>query len=78
MNSPSSSGKSTPASFLQKEILPSRRESCKIESTDDFLTMTDQNGINQEDVKKISHDLTEAAVCRIVDHMVTSKHDLNN
>ena len=61
LNGPSSSGKSTLAKLLQELILAKRRERYAIVSIDDFLTMTAQDAIYEEDVYEISWDLCGAA-----------------
>ncbi len=80
LNGPSSSGKSSLAQLLQGLILARRRERYEIVSIDDFLTMSAQDVIYEEDVYAISRDLCEAASAAlkteagvIVDHVITSK-----
>ena len=80
LNGPSSSGKSTLAKCLQRLIRAKRRERYEIVSIDDFLTMTAQDAIYEEDVYEISPDLCEAALASletaagvIVDHVITSR-----
>ena len=79
LNGPSSSGKSTLARMLQALILEKRGEHYGIVSIDDFLDMTPQETIYEEDVYEISQDLCEAAAEAartgdgvIVDHVITS------
>ena len=79
LNGPSSSGKSTLAKCLQRLIRTKRRERYEIVSIDDFLTMTVQDAVYEEDVYKISPDLCkeasallETAAGVIVDHVITS------
>ena len=80
LNGPSSSWKSTLAKLLQELILAKRRERYAIVSIDDFLAMTAQDAIYEEDVYAISPDLCRAASASlettggvIVDHVITSK-----
>ena len=80
LNGPSSSGKSSLAQLLQGLIWTKRRERYEIISIDDFLTMTAQEPICEEDVYEISQNLCEAASAAletadgvIMDHVITSK-----
>ena len=80
LNGPSSSGKSTLARMLQALILKKRGEWFEIVSIDDFLNMTAQDAIYEDDVFEISQDLCKAAAEAaqngtgvIVDHVITSK-----
>ena len=80
LNGPSSSGKSTLAKCLQGLIRAKRRERYEIVSIDDFLTMTAQDALCEEDVYEISPDLCAAASASletaagvIVDHVITSR-----
>jgi len=80
LNGPSSSGKSTLAKCLQSLIRAKRRERYEIVSIDDFMTVSLQDTIYEEDVYEISPELCEAAVAVletaagvIVDHVITSK-----
>ena len=61
LNGPSSSGKSSLAQLLQGLILTRRSERYEIISIDDFLTMSAQDAIYEEDVYEISWDLCGAA-----------------
>ena len=54
LNGPSSSGKSSLAQLLQGLILTRRSERYEIISIDDFLTMSAQDAIYEEDVYEIS------------------------
>ena len=80
LNGPSSSGKSTLAKMLQTLILTDRGEQYEIISIDDFLKMTAQDVIYEEDVFEISQLLCDAAKNAaqtkdgvIIDHVITSK-----
>lgn len=80
LDGPSSSGKSSLAQLLQGLILTRRSERYEIISIDDFLTMSAQDAIYEEDVYEISWDLCGAASAAlktadgvIVDHVITSK-----
>lgn len=80
LNGPSSSGKPTLARLLQRLIQAKRHERYEIVSIDDFLTMTAQDAIYEEDAYEISPDLCEAASAAlktaagvIVDHVITSE-----
>ena len=57
LNGPSSSGKSSLAQLLQGLILTRQSERYEIISIDDFLTMSTQDAIYEEDVYEISWDL---------------------
>ena len=61
LNGPSSSGKSSLAQLLQGLILTRQSERYEIISIDDFLTMSAQDAIYEEDVYEISWDLCGAA-----------------
>ena len=53
LNGPSSSGKSTLAKTLQKLIEEKRNEKFRIVSIDDFLKMTAEDAIYEDDVFEI-------------------------
>ena len=61
LNGPSSSGKSSLAQLLHGLILTRQSERYEIISIDDFLTMSAQDAIYEEDVYEISWDLCGAA-----------------
>lgn len=80
LNGPSSCGKSTLARALQALIFEKRGERFEIVSIDDFLNMTAQDVVYEDDVFEISQGLCNAAGEAaqtgggvIVDHVITSK-----
>ena len=80
LNGPSSSGKSTLAKALQKLIEEKRNEKFGIVSIDDFLKMTAEDAIYEDDVFEISEKLCEKTLevlgsnpGVIVDHVITSE-----
>lgn len=80
LNGPSSSGKSTLAKALQKWIKDSRNEEYRIISIDDFLRMTIEAPIYEEDVFEISpalcqraSNILEAGQGVIIDHVIISE-----
>ena len=81
LNGPSSSGKSTLAKTLQKLIEEKRNEKFRIVSIDDFLKMTAEDTIYEDDVFEISEQLCEKTLEEvlesnpgvIVDHVITSE-----
>lgn len=80
LNGPSSSGKSTLSTALQKVLECETGEKYGIISIDDFLDMTTNEAIYEEDVFEISPKLCEAALDMItaqkniiIDHVITSK-----
>ena len=80
LNGPSSSGKSTIAKALQVLIKEQREENYGIVSVDDFLNMSVNEPIFEDDVFEISDklnkkviDLLETSDGVIVDHVITSK-----
>ena len=80
LNGPSSSWKSTLAKSLQKLIENKREEKYVIISIDDFLKMTKEDVIYEDDVFQISLDLCEKALeiikskqGIIIDHVITSE-----
>ena len=80
LNGPSSSGKSTLAKTLQEIIEEKRNERYEIISIDDFLKMTTEEVIYEDDVFGISSKLCEKALEAlkagqgvIIDHVITSE-----
>ncbi|MBQ3461484.1 MAG: AAA family ATPase [Solobacterium sp.] len=80
LNGPSSSGKSTLARALQTLISDKCSERYEIVSIDDFLKMSPEEPIYEDDVFEISDDLcskvqeiTNAGTGVIVDHVITSE-----
>ena len=57
LNGPSSSGKSSLASILQKLIQDKKREEYGVVSIDDFLTMMPDKAIYEDDVFAVSPEL---------------------
>ena len=79
LNGPSSSGKSTLARELQK-ILIEKKKVYEIVSIDDFLAMTTEDVIYEDDVFEISPKLCEKVLEHletkrgvIIDHVITSE-----
>lgn len=80
LNGPSSSGKTTLASQLQKCLKDMRNKAYDIISIDDFLEMTTEEPIYEDDVFEISSKLCEKAIEMlgfkqgiIIDHVITSE-----
>ncbi|WP_346930521.1 AAA family ATPase [Clostridium sp.] len=80
LNGPSSSGKSTFAKVLQTCIKETRNEEYGIVSIDEFLKMTADNAIYEDDVFEISSQLCEKSLEMlktkqgvIIDHVITSE-----
>ena len=80
LNGPSSSGKSTLARALQTLISDKCSERYEIVSIDDFLKMSPEEPIYEDDVFEISDDLcskvqeiTNAGTGVIIDHVITSE-----
>lgn len=80
LNGPSSSGKSTLAKALRKLIEEKRNQQYAIVSIDDFLKMTTEETIYEDDVFEISCVLCEkvqksleTAPGVIIDHVITSQ-----
>ena len=80
LNGPSSSGKSTLARALQTLISDKCSERYEIVSIDDFLKMSTEEPIYEDDVFEISDDLcskiqeiTNAGTGVIIDHVITSE-----
>ena len=80
LNGPSSSGKSTLAKALRKLIDEKRNQQYEIVSIDDFLKMTTEETIYEDDVFGISRALCEKVLERletapgvIIDHVITSQ-----
>lgn len=84
LNGPSSSGKSTLAKALQSLIMARRNERYEIVSIDDFLKMTADDVIYEDDVFEISGLLCEKTLEAletdpgvIIDHVITSERIYN-
>ena len=80
LNGPSSSGKSTLAKALRALIREKRNEDYAIVSIDDFLEMSQDQAIYEDDVFAISGRLCQRALAAlettpgvIVDHVITSE-----
>ena len=80
LNGPSSSGKSTLARALQARITEERNERYTIVSIDDFMKLSQEETIYEDDVFDISGDMCEKTlqdlrVCDgvIIDHVITSQ-----
>jgi chloramphenicol 3-O phosphotransferase len=80
LNGPSSSGKSTLARALQARIADQRNERYAIVSIDDFMKLSQEETIYEDDVFDISGDMCEQVlqdlrVCDgvIIDHVITSQ-----
>ena len=80
LNGPSSSGKSTLAMALRKLIEEKRNKQYAIVSIDDFLKMTTEETIYEDDIYEISCALCEKVLERletapgvIIDHVITSQ-----
>ena len=80
LNGPSGSGKSTLAKALQALIEERRKERYEIVSIDDFLKMTPDEPIYEDDVFEISANLCEkmldglkTAPGAIIDHVITGE-----
>ena len=83
LNGSSSAGKSTLAKALQGLIADKRKESYEIVSIDDFLKMTTEEVIYEDDVYEISGPLCEKIMevfgtgqGVIIDHVITSERIL--
>ena len=84
LNGSSSSGKSTLANALQTVIADKRDERYEIVSIDDFLKMTTEDVIYEDDVFEISDALCESVLQAleenqgvIIDHVITSERIFN-
>ncbi len=84
LNGSSSSGKSTLAKVLQTVIEDKRNERYDIVSIDDFLKMTTEDVIYEDDVYEISDALCESVLQAleesqgvIIDHVITSERIFN-
>ena len=84
LNGSSSSGKSTLAKSLQALIEEKRNEKYEIVSIDDFLKMTTEDVIYEDDVFEISGNLCEKVLQFlkvnqgvIIDHVITSERIFN-
>ncbi|MBR0137991.1 MAG: AAA family ATPase [Erysipelotrichaceae bacterium] len=80
LNGPSSSGKSTLAEALSSLIKERRNEEYEIVSIDDFMKISTDETIYEDDVFEISGSMCEAAVEYIksgkgviIDHVITSE-----
>ena len=80
LNGPSGSGKSTMARALQKLIEEKRHERYEIVSIDDFLEMSADSPIYEDDVFEISGEMCEkasellkTAPGVVIDHVITSE-----
>ena len=80
LNGPSSSGKSTLAGVLRSTLEMQGRGPCVIVSIDDFLEMTPDEPIYEDDVFAVSGEMCRAArraLCSaetvIIDHVITSE-----
>lgn len=85
LNGPSSSGKSTLAEALQILISDKRSEKYEIVSIDDYLKMSPEETIYEDDVFGISDDLCKKASeiletgnGVIIDHVITSERIFEN
>ncbi len=84
LNGPSSSGKSTLSKELQSLIAEETNEVYEIVSIDDFLAMTVDEPIYEDDVFEISLKMCEEALAAldrscgvIIDHVITSERIFN-
>ncbi len=84
LNGSSSSGKSTLAKVLQTVIADKREERYEIVSIDDFLKMTTEDVIYEDDVFEISGALCDSVLQTleesrgvIIDHVITSERIFN-
>ncbi len=84
LNGSSSSGKSTLAKALQVLIMDKRNERYEIVSIDDFLKMTTEDVIYEDDVFEISDAICESVLQAleenqgvIIDHVITSQRIFN-
>lgn len=80
LNGPSSSGKSTLAKTLQKQLRLQRGEEFSIVSIDDFMKLRTDETIYEDDVFEISGEMCEACLKAlkthsgvIIDHVITSE-----
>lgn len=80
LNGPSSSGKSTLSSTLQSLLKSKRNQDYGIVSIDDFLKMTENEIIYEEDVFEVSPKLCKKSIETldlkegiIIDHVMTSE-----
>ena len=84
LNGPSSSGKSTLSATLHDVLKLKRNEEYAVISIDDFLVMTTDKTLYEEDVFEISLKLCEEAINMlntkkgiIIDHVITSERIFN-
>ena len=80
LNGPSSSGKSTLSKTMQALIEEKRNENYAVVSIDDFMKISTEETIYEDDVYDISGDMCAAALDRlttaqgvIIDHVITSQ-----
>ena len=80
LNGPSSSGKSTLSQTLQALIREKRNGNYSVISIDDFMKISTEETIYEDDVFEISGDMCTAALERlktdqgvIIDHVITSQ-----
>ena len=80
LNGPSSSGKSTLSKALQRLIKERRNESYRIVSIDDYMKLSTEETIYEDDVFDISGDMCTGALEAlqtspgvIIDHVITSE-----
>lgn len=80
LNGPSSSGKSTLAKALQERIATQTQERFAIISIDDFMKISTEETIYEDDVFEISGDMCDSALQSlqsaagvIIDHVITSE-----
>ena len=80
LNGPSSSGKSTLSKVLQELIKEKRNETYGIVSIDDFMKLSTEETIYEDDVFEISGDMCASALeflnvtpGVIIDHVITSE-----
>ena len=85
LNGPSSSGKSTLARALQILISDKRSERYEIVSIDDYLTISSEAPIYEDDVFNISDglckkalEITKTGAGVIIDHVITSERIFEN
>ena len=84
LNGPSSSGKSTLSNTLQQVIISNKNEEYGVISIDDFLKMTSDKVIYEDDVFDISSklcgeaiDILDSKKGIIIDHVITSERIFN-
>ena len=77
LNGPSSSGKSTLSRNLQALIAKKRGERYGIASIDDFMKISTEETIYEDDVFEISGTLCEAVLDMLKNNSVTLEDDLS-